>query len=116
MRQTNKSILKQRVLDHFRLYGNGKSGACTSKRIAWEAGFEGHEREVRHVIRELIFDGWPIASSVDERPGFFLIETKDEADYYIESLKSRIRQDALRLRDFKVAARDIRQPEQLVLI
>ena len=75
------------------------------------------EREVRHIIRDLIKTGVPVASSTDGKSGgYFIADTRGEAVSYMKGLRSRIIEDCLRLRDFKRASRSILCPEQLPLI
>ena len=76
-----------------------------------------HERDVRLVIRELIKDGLPVASSTDGlHGGFYITATRAEADAYIADMRSRIVEIALRMRDYKRAARSILNPGQLALL
>lgn len=63
-----------------------------------------NDRQVRLIIRDLITDGLPIASSTESPPGYFLITTYDEARQYAESMKGRLIEDAVRRRDFRRAA------------
>ena len=75
------------------------------------------ERVVRSEIRELIADGIPIASSTDGKTGgYFIAETKLEAEDYIGKLRHRIIEDCLRLRDFKRASKVLRNPNQMYLL
>jgi len=98
-----------------RLLRNGKKNARTGERLARMLGFK-NDRLVRHAIRELIADGLPIASSVSPPLGYFLASSQDEAADYMKVLRSRLVNDAYRLRDFKFAARGILQPCQLGLL
>jgi len=93
----------------------GLDHAQKSKDISSLCGLP--ERDVRLVIRKLIEDGIPVASSTDGwSGGFFITATREEADAYIADMRSRIVEIAKRLRDYKRAARSILNPGQLPLI
>ncbi len=81
--------------DHY-----GRSKAIKGKEIARLLGFR-DDRQVRQAIRELIARGIPIASVTESPAGYFLIEEPAEALDYQQALRSRLIEDALRLRDFK---------------
>ena len=89
----------------------GKENARTGKEMARVLGFR-DDRMVRLVIRELIADGMPMASS---GVGYFIATTPDEATEYMQNLKSRLVEDANRRKDFMIAARAILQPGQIPL-
>lgn len=93
----------------------GQRNAITARELATKLG-NYNDRAVRLAIRELIAQGIPIASSVTTPMGFFIADSRDETDAYISNLRSRIKEDAFRLRDFKRACRDIRSQGQLKLI
>jgi len=93
----------------------GKENARKGKDFARLLGFK-DDRLVRLVIRELIEEGLPVASSVTPPLGYFIASSLDEARDYMKVLKSRLVQDAYRRRDFKIAAREILQPCQLELL
>ena len=107
MNELKFAVLKQ--------LNKGKSKAITGSLIANRLGMR-NDRSIRLAIRELIRDGIPIASSVKPPLGFFIAETKEEAEDYMSVLKGRLIEDALRRRDIKRATQKIRVPEQLVLI
>ena len=92
----------------------GKPNALPGRILAQRLGFK-DDRRIRLAIRELIANGYPIASSVSPPMGFFIAQDKKEAERYLSDLKGRLVEDAYRRRDFKIAARAILQPEQLVL-
>lgn len=96
------------------LLRHGKGGARTGKEFARILGY-GNDRLIRHVIRELIADGMPIASSVTPPHGYFIVSTIEEVNDYLQTLKSRLVEDAYRRRDFKRAASEFLQPGQLEL-
>jgi len=61
-------------------------------------------RQVRQIIRDLIKEGYPIASAVQTPQGYFVIESQGEAWEYQHILRGRLIEDAKRLRDFKKGA------------
>lgn len=71
-------------------------------------------RTTRKLIRDMIAQGYQIASSMEPPYGYFVPKTSEERRKYSRQLKSRIREIAKRLRDFdKITAEKI---EQLVLV
>jgi hypothetical protein len=62
------------------------------------------DRKIRLVIRELITEGLPVASTTGNPPGYFVAASWAEKREYEVTTKSRLIQDAKRLRDFKRAA------------
>ncbi len=95
-----KCNLKQDVLRQLHL---GRVFAIKGKLIAERLGFK-NDRAVRIAIRELINDGVPIASSVIEPQGYYIVENYQEALEYMAVLRGRLIEDALRRRDFKLSA------------
>jgi predicted DNA-binding transcriptional regulator YafY len=94
----------------------GKQKAITGKDLAELLG-EPNDRLIRREIRELISAGNPIASSTEKPYGYFLVETQDEANDYLGSLKGRLVEDAYRRRDFKAAsAKALNKEKQLALL
>ncbi len=94
-------------------YGAGEP--ITSKGLATTC--DSTDRDIRLTIRELIADGIPIAASTDGRNGgYFIANTTEEAKDYIGQLRHRIIQDCLRFRDFKIAARPLFIPGQLLIL
>ena len=89
----------------------GRANAITGKDIAHALGQQ-DDRKIRLVIQELIGEGVPIASSVSEPMGFYIVANEHEAADYIRVLKERIREDMARLRDFEAACRELTIPEQ----
>jgi len=72
------------------------------------------ERTIRRLVRDLIAQGFLIASSMEAPYGYFVPKSNKERDRYSRQLKSRIRETAKRLEDFdRITARKI---QQLVLI
>ena len=92
----------------------GKQNALPGRILAQRLGFK-DDRRIRLAIRELITEGYPIASSVSPPMGFFIAQDRIEATQYLSDLKGRLVEDAYRRRDFKIAAKAILQPEQLVM-
>ena len=93
----------------------GKENARIGKELAKVLGFK-NDRAVRLVIRELIAEGLPVASSVHPPLGYFIANSIEEANDYMKNLRGRLVEDAIRRRDFKVASRSILQPGQLALL
>ena len=61
-------------------------------------------RQIRRKIRELIIeDKIPIASSMDNTKGYFIVTKGESADHYIAQLKSRIYHISERLYAFERA-------------
>lgn len=93
----------------------GRRNAIRGKELAFQLGLR-DDRKIRLVIRELIAAGWPIASSVTEPMGFYLVANGDEAADYIRILKERIKEDESRLADFRKAVANMTLPEQAALL
>lgn len=74
------------------------------------------DRRIRVAIRNLIKEGVPIASSVSEPMGYFIVANEFEAAEYIRVLRERIREDTTRLTDFQDAVQHMNVPEQLGLM
>jgi len=106
----DREEFKRRLLHQLH---QGKAKAYPCRLIAYYCG--ANDRSVRYMIRDLIEEGYPIASTTGKHPGFFIADTPEEVKGYIEQLTNRIREDALRLKDFKRAARQITHSEQLVM-
>ncbi len=97
----NKSDLKVE-LKSILLRHEGNRRAITASELATTLGQD--DRRVRLIIRELIADGLPVASSTESPAGYFIVNTRQEAEQYAGSIRSRLIQDALRRRDFRRAA------------
>jgi hypothetical protein len=80
----------------------GIGNAITGLRIARRFGYR-NDRKVRMVIQQLIAEGKPIAASVSEPVGYYLVQTRDEAEAYEAVLRSRATKTFERLRDFQRA-------------
>jgi len=81
----------------------GHQNAVRGKDLAIRLG-QNDDRKIRLIIRELIATGVPIASSVSEPMGYYIITNEYEAHAYIRVLTERIKEDTARLNDFKRAA------------
>ena len=111
----DRDRLKQGVLE---LILHGKGMAITGREMAGKLG-EKNDRRIRLIIRELIREGVPIASSTDEDKGFYIAVTYKEWRHYRTSLHSRLVEDARRITDFDRAYRSYQyheEPVQLALI
>jgi len=97
------------------LLGRGKANAITGKGLAKILGYP-NDRLIRLAIRGMIADGVPIASSVNPPFGYYIARTPEEVNEYLRVLRSRLIQDAYRRRDFKMAAREILDPYQMILV
>ena len=104
----DRAKLRSRVLT---LIKTGHRNAITGRDIAHAIG-QSDDRKVRLIIRELIAEGVPIASSVSEPMGFYIVANEHEAADYMRVLKERIREDTVRLRDFEAACHEFQIPEQ----
>jgi len=89
-----------------RMLQRGRARAIPGWEIAEHLG-QSNDRKVRLIIRELIASGTPIASSVSDPAGFFIIETRDEAEAYHNVLTARIHEAAERQRDFSRAVEQL---------
>ena len=81
----------------------GRSRAITGRELATMVGHK-DDRSVRQAIRELIREGVAIASSTEPPAGYFIVITRQEAEQYAGSIRSRLIEDAIRRRDFRRAA------------
>jgi len=108
----DRSLLGRQVMNLGRGQANAVRGSELARRLKqWD------DRKIRLVIRDLIKEGIPIASSVSEPYGYYIVETQDEAVRYIESLKNRITEDQARLNDFeRAAAAHWELPRQLQMV
>ena len=93
-----KAQLKTILLRH-----EGQSQAITGRELAFMLGLR-DDRQARLAIRELITEGFPIASSTESPAGYFIVTTRQEAEQYALSIRSRLIEDAIRRRDFRRAA------------
>ena len=106
----------KRRLSGILLRHEGRAHAITGRELAFMLE-QKDDRRVRLVIRELITDGLPIASSTEPPYGYFIVATRQEVEQYAGSIKSRLIEDAIRRRDFRRAADQYLTPaEQGILI
>jgi biotin operon repressor len=82
----------------------GRVNAISGKELARILG-EDDDRAIREEIRELIGQGIPIAASTQPPYGYYIVKTQEEAEQYMNQLKNRLINDALRRRDFKKAVK-----------
>ena len=108
----DRTRLRKRVLDAL---GRGRKNAVTGSDLALILG-ERDDRKIRLLIRELIAEGVPVASSVAEPMGFYIVQNENEAAAYIRVLKERIKEDTKRLEDFERAVANYSLPAQGQLI
>jgi len=94
--------LKQPILQFIQIH-KGRANAVRGSEIASFLG-QKNDRYIRLIIRDLIAEGYPIASSVQNPYGYFLVKDREEATEYQQSLKNRLIEDAIRLRDFRRSA------------
>jgi len=108
----DRKHLKRKVFLHLTTYCRGRYAAIRGKDLAWQCGYGTDDRKVRLIIRELIAEGVPIASSVSEPMGFYMVVNEHEAADYIRVLKERIKEDTSRLHDFEKATAHLDIPVQ----
>jgi len=101
-----KQQLKNILLRH-----EGLALAITGRELAHIFGLR-DDRKIRLIIRELITDGLPVASSTES--GYFIVKTRQEAGQYAQSIKNRLINDALRRRDFRRAADQYLTPAEQI--
>ncbi len=101
MEVIEKNYLKSR-LKYLLQKHEGRGKAITAGELSKLLKY--NERSVRLIIRELITDGMPIASSTEAPAGYFVISNWVEARDYAESIKGRLVEDAIRRRDFNRSA------------
>lgn len=104
--------LRKQVLEELRY---GKRNAIKGNELAYLIG-EPNDRRIRVAIQELITEGTPIASSVTEPMGYFIVSNGEEAAEYIRVLKARRDEISKRLEEFQNACTKFQMPEQLSLI
>jgi hypothetical protein len=93
LRRALKAILAEHV---------GAGRAITGARLARRLG-QRNDRKIRMVIQALVEDGEPIAASTSEPAGYYVLATRDEAEAYVATLRSRAQWTFKRLRDFQRA-------------
>lgn len=108
---SERTYLRAKVL---KLLQHGRQNAIRGNALAHMLN-QPDDRKIRVVIRELIAEGVPIASSVSEPMGYYITSNEYEAADYIRVLKERIKEDESRLTDFEKAVAHFQIPEQLPL-
>jgi hypothetical protein len=83
----------------------GVRNAITGAKLSRMFGHR-NDRKIRMVIQQLIADGKPIAASVSDPVGYYLVETPQEAEAYEAVLRSRAVKTFERLHDFQRAAKN----------
>ncbi len=95
---------------------SGKAHAIQGAILAKRLGFS-NDREIRAEVMELIRLGYAIASSTKPPYGFFFIQNRAEADEYIATLRSRIKEVCIRRAEFKLAVlKSLNKPKQLSML
>lgn len=97
----NEADLPARVLEILQLC-KGARNAITAITIARRLGYL-NDRKVRIAIQQLVHDGYPIAASVSDPLGYYIVETREEAEAYSLVLRSRATQTFNRMHDFQRA-------------
>ncbi len=93
-----KELLRNRLLRH-----RGRENAVTAMELARQFGYR-DDRKIRIMIRDLISEGLPVAAATESPAGYFVIASILERDVYANTIRSRLKEDALRRRDFLRAA------------
>lgn len=83
----------------------GAGQAITGRQLSHLLGHR-NDRKIRLVIQQLISDGQPIAASVSDPVGYYVIANREEAEAYVAVLRSRATKTFERLRDFQRAVED----------
>ena len=100
----DRRTIRGKLLSILITHCKGRVNAFTGKQLAYQLD-QHDDRKIRLVIRELITEGHPIASSVSPPAGYYIVLERKEAEGYINVLKARINEDQNRLRDFQIAVR-----------
>jgi biotin operon repressor len=105
----NEVPLSTKVLE---LLQNGKDNAIFRRDLCKKLNKK--EREVRLAIEELRHEGWQIVTSGQ---GYFIAETNEELQEFIDYMRSRIREECIMLREVRLATkRKITKEVQLPLL
>ena len=89
-------------LKHILECHKGRAQAITARELSHMTGQD--DRKVRLVIRDLITNGLPVASSTEFPGGYFVVSTWEEVRQYAKSIRNRLIEDAIRRRDFNRSA------------
>ncbi len=93
----------------------GRANAIPGSTLAQRLG-QSDDREVRQEVMELIRQGYAIASSNKPPFGYYLIETRQEADEYMATLRSRVKEVCIRRAEFRLAVlKSLNKPKQYAL-
>jgi hypothetical protein len=106
MRRTlARVIIPCRRLLEILLRHRGEASSITADSLAAAVGVrERDNRSMRQAIGELIADGYAIGStSVENRAGYFIVETEPELRRVLTSLASRVRELQRRMDDLRAA-------------
>ena len=108
--EQERPVLRKKVLSALK---PGKRTAITGKELARLCN-RADDRLIRVTIEELIQEGVPVAASVSEPYGFYIVSNSVEAAEYIRVLQGRKREIELRLEHFERACQTMegipRQP------
>jgi hypothetical protein len=100
------------ILENHRGIGNSITGAHIAQRFGYSS-----DRKIRVAIQQLVADGKPIAASVSDPVGYYLVETREEAEAYAAVLRSRAIKILKRLHNFQRAIQnEFGVPYQPVLL
>ena len=89
--------------------GLGKKSAIPGKILAQRLGMKG-TRAIRKEIADMVADRVPIIGC---SKGYFIAETAGECEEYTEFLLAYIKDLAIHKKNFKLASRRLREPEQV---
>ena len=106
MTRTSRDKQKNTVREHLRLNAYGRENAIGKGSLSFTCGIS--ERNIRHVINELIDEGYPVCSAVHEPAGYYLPRDRDEAQEAINTLTSYARELETRKRHLE---RNVEQME-----
>lgn len=107
---TEERELPHRVMEILKEH-RGSRCAITGAQMAKALGYK-NDRAIRVCIEHLIADGVPVAASVHEPFGYYILQTREEAQVYEATLRSRAVKTLKRLKDFNRAAAGCFGPAQ----
>ncbi len=99
--QKTDTLLQTRILEKLEI---GHDNALPLKELCKRLDTR-NERKVRLAIEDMRHDGYLILVAPDPPFGYFLCETQNEFDAFHSYIRSRIIDEALILRDLKLAAK-----------
>ncbi len=109
--EQERPALRKKVLSALK---PGKKTAITGKELARLCN-RADDRLIRVVIKELVKEGIPIASSVGEPGGYFIVQTPDEAYEHLRILRGRRDEIDADIKNFEIATKMMELPQQLSL-